>query len=212
MPELETWTIDNSAIVQQKSDRVLQLGINLGAPGDRRDAKGVTWLEFPVVAGDSPSFGIEVDGPYTTFQDHPATMTGAQTPWISASGVQGLSALRVWLKPVSPYKLGTGIPIVDASDDADEVKITPDLNVALSPYRVKLLFGMPKSVGVSTRQFSVSVQGTQITTEVELDPFKEKELVKTMERVMLGDVLELNFKPIVGVPILSGVEITKLDE
>ena len=212
MPELESWTIDNSAIVQHKSDRVLQLGINLGAPGDRRDAQGVPWLEFPVVAGDSPSLGIEVDGPYTTFQDHPATMTSAKTPWISASGVQGLSAFRVWLKPMSPSNLGTGIPIIDESDDADEVKIAPELNVALSPYRVKLYFGMPKSVGESTRQFSVSVQGTQITTEVELDPSKEIEIVKTMERVMLGDVLELNFKPIAGLPILSGVEIIKLDE
>ena len=366
MPELETWTIDNSAIVQHKSDRVLRLGINLGAPGDRRDAKGVTWLEFPVVAGDSPSLGIEVDGPYTTFQDHPATMTGAKTPWISASGVQGLSALRVSLKPVSPYSLATGIPILDASDDAeegadgetntsssdlemvvdasnqivglrfdkinvastseirtasiqftahaanteetdleiqaemigsaspleptkknissrrkssqaiiwkpaawtkadergelqrtpdlaplikeviqhpdwkpgnaialfirgkgkrvgtafagkegaaqllmnaDEVKIAQDPNVFLTPYRVKLFFGMPKSLGGATRQFSVSVQGNPITTEVELDPSKEKEIVRTMERVMLGVVLELNFKPIVGVPILSGLEI-----
>ena len=371
MPELESWTIDNAAIVQHESDRVLQLGINLGAPGDRRDAKGVTWLEFPVVAGDSPSLGIEVDGPYTTFQDHPATMTGAQTPWISASGVQGLSALRVWLKSVSPYSLATGIPIIDASDDAeegsdgetntsssdlemvldasnqivglrfdkiniastsevrsaviqftahaasteeteleihaerigsaspfeqtdknissrrkssqaviwkpapwtkadergevqrspnlaalikeviqhpdwkpgnaiallirgkgkrvatafagkegaaqlimdaDEVKIAPDPNVALTPYRVKLYFGMPKSLGGAARQFSVSVPGNPITTEVELDPSKEKEIVRTMERVMLGDVLEMNFKPIVGLPVLSGVEIMKLEE
>ena len=371
MPELETWTIDNAAVVQQKSDRVVQLGINLGAPGDRRDERGVSWIEFPVVAGDSPSLGIEIVGPYTTFQDHPATMTGAPMPWLSASGVQGLSGMRVWLKPVSPYKLKTGIPIIEASDDAeegvdgetnttssdlemvmdaskqivglrfdkiniapsseirsayiqftahaandeeteleihaemvgsalpfeqtkqnissrikssqsviwkpaawakaderaesqrtpniaplikeviqhpewkpgnavailirgkgkrvatafagkegaaqlfvdtDEIRIEPDPNVALSPYRVKLFFGLPKSVGGSTRHFSVSANGNQSSTEVKLNPSMEKELVRTMDRVLLGDVLDLSFKPIAGLPILSGVELTKLDE
>lgn len=381
MPELETWSIDNAAIVQNKSDRVVQLGINLGAPGDRRDANGVSWIEFPIVAGDSPSFGIEVEGPYTTYQDHPATMPGTKTPWISASGVQGLSSLRVWLKPVSPTKLSTGIPVIEVADDAEEgtdgvtntsssdlelvqdaskqivglrfdkiniastseirsayvqftahaaneeetelefhaemvgsaspfaptknnissrvtstqsvfwkpapwtkadergelqrtpnlaslikeviqhpewkpgsaiallirgkgkriataftagkegaaqlfvdteeVRILPDPNVARSPYRVKLFFGLPKSVGSSNRQFSVSVQDdiavakddTAATeVEVELDPSKDQELVRTLERVMLGEILELNFKPISGLPILSGVEITKLDE
>ena len=292
-------------------------------------------------------------------------------PWISASGVQGLSAMRVWLKPVSPYMLKTGIPIIEAGDDAeegadgetnttssdlemvmdaskqivglrydkinlapsseirsayiqftshaangeeteleiraemvgsalpfqqteknissrvttsqsviwkpaawkkaderaelqrtpnlaalikeviqhsdwklgnaiailisgkgkrvatafagkvgaaqliadaDEIKIEPDSNVALSPYRVKLFFGLPKSVGESTRQFSVSAKGDPRSTVVSLDPSKERELVRTIDRVMLGDVLELNFKPIAGLPILSGVELTKLDD
>ena len=372
MPELETWSIDNAAIIQDKSDRVVQLGINLGAPGDRRDANGGAWIEFPVVAGDSPSLGIEVDGPYTTFQDHPATMKGAQTPWITASGVQGLSKLQVWLKPVSPYKLITGIPIIEAGDDAEEgidgvtntsssdlemvtdkttqivglrfdklniastsdvrtayiqftaqaaseveteleiraemigsarpfeqsdrnissrvqstqrviwkpepwtkvgesgefqrtpnlaplfkevlqhpewqtgnaiaitirgsgkrvatafaagkvgaarlfvdteeIKILPDSNAVQSPYQIQLYFGLPKSVGTSFRQFSVAVQGGLQRFEVELDPSKSKELVKKIERVMLGDVLELDFTAITGIPLLSGVEITKLDE
>ena len=372
MPELETWSIDNAAIVQQKTDRVMKLGINLGAPGDRRDADGVSWIEFPIVAGDSPSFGIEVDGPYTTYQDHPATMPGAKIPWMSASGVQGLSGLRVWLKPVSPYKLRTGIPIIEAADDAEEgadgvtntsssdlelvqdsskqivglrfdkinispeseirlayvqftahaiseedteleihaeivgaappfeqtkknissrvkstqsviwkpapwtkvdereelqrtpnlatlikeviqhpewkpgnaiallirgrgkriataftagkegsaqlfvdteeVRILANPNVAKSPYRIQLYFGLPKSIGKSTHQFNVTVEGDPASTDVELDPSKGQELVRTLERVMLGEILELNFKPISGLPVLSGVEITKLDE
>ena len=96
--------------------------------------------------------------------------------------------------------------------DSDEIRIEPDPNVALSPYRVKLFFGLPKSVGGSTRHFSVSANGNQSSTEVKLDPPKENELVRTMDRVMLGDVLDLSFKPIAGLPILSGVELTKLDE
>ena len=96
--------------------------------------------------------------------------------------------------------------------DTDEIRTEPDPHVALSPYRVKLFFGLPKSVGGSTRHFSVSANGNQSLTEVKLDPSKDKELVRTMDRVMLGDVLDLSFKPIAGLPILSGVELTKLDE
>lgn len=371
MPELDTWSIDNAAIVQQSSDRVEQLGINLGAPGDRRDANGVTWFEFPVVGGDSPSFDVAIAGDYTTFQDYPASMTGAETPWISSSGVQGLTQLRVGLKPANPYKLKTGLPILEASDDAeeaadgkvdatssslemvqeeseqiigfrfdripigntseirsasiqftsnaaneeateleifaelagssapfeqatrnisartrtkqsirwnpaawtkarestelqqtpnlapliqevvrhpewkpgnaiafiiegkgkrvakafsgkegaailtadaDEVEIESDRNSPANAYRVKLIFGLPKSVGTSKRRFSVAVKGNSTSVEVELDPAKSPEVVKTIERVMLADILELNFKPESGQPILSGVEISKISE
>lgn len=371
MPELDTWSIDNAAIVQQKSDRAEKLGINLGAPGDRRDANGVSWFEFPVVAGDSPSFDVEIGGPYTTFQDFPATMAGSQTPWISASGVQGLSQLRVGLKATSPFKLKTGIPILEANDDAeegddgkidtassdlelvqdasqqiiglrfdriniasttqirsasiqftahavneeeteleifaelagsatpfeqtsknissrlrtvqsvhwkpapwtkvqesgeaqrtpnlatliqevvrhpawkpgnavafimrgkgkrvatafsgkegaaklfvdaDEVRMESDPNAPLSPYRVRLTFGLPKSVGTSARRFSITAKGNPSTLDVELDPAIATEQFRTIERVMLADELELNFVPETGMPILSGVEITKIQE
>ena len=197
MPELETWTIDNAAIIQHKSDRVVKLGINLGAPGDRRDTNGVPWLEFPVVAGDSPNLGIELSGAYKTFQDHPATMPGARTPWISASGIEGLERLRIGLKPVM---------------DADEVSVAPDPNVVRNPYRIRLFFGMPKSVANGPRRFAVSIQDASGYYEIELDPSKEKEVVRTIDRVMLGDVVVLNFHPIVGLPILSGIELTKLEE
>ena len=96
--------------------------------------------------------------------------------------------------------------------DTEEIKILPDSNAVRSPYQIQLYFGLPKSVGTSFRQFSVAVQGGLQRFEVELDPSKSKELVKKIERVMLGDVLELDFTAITGIPLLSGVEITKLDE
>jgi outer membrane protein assembly factor BamB/precorrin-6B methylase 2 len=371
MPELETWTIDNAAMIQEKSDRVENLGINLGAPGDRRDGNGVTWLEFPVVAGDSPNYRIELEGSYSTYQDHPATMPGASKPWVTASGVQGLSRLTVGLKPANPYKLSTGMPIVETEDDAeegadgatstsssdlemvtdesdqivglrfdqinvssasvirsaylqftadaanedetelvihaefsgsappfaatqknissrtitkssvpwkplpwnkvgergdpqrtpnlatliqeviqhpdwkpgnalvlairgkgkrvatafagkqgaaqlfmdaDEVDIVPDSKIAKTPYRINLFFGMPKSIADSPRRFTVSIPETQQSLDIDIDPATEREQMRTMERVLLGDTLELNFKSRSGLPILSGVEIIQLDQ
>ena len=205
MPELETWTIDNSAIVQTKSDRILNLGINLGAPGDRRDSKGVVWLEFPVVAGDSPSLGIELDGAYTTFQDHPATMPGAQMPWISASGVQGLSRLRVGLKTTNTVPANAEISIANPSVEAERA-------TEPSPYRIKMIFGLPRSVERTARRFSITINDNVDSIDIELDPSKGNEVMHTIDRVILGDALELKFKPIDGLPILSGIELTKLNE
>ena len=205
MPDLETWTIDNSAIVQYTSDRVLSLGINLGAPGDRRDSKGVVWLEFPVVAGDSPNLGIELDGEYTTFQDHPATMPGAQMPWISASGVQGLSRLRVGLKMTNTVPVNAENSIANPSVEAEQA-------TEPSPYRIKMIFGLPRSVERTARRFSITVNDNVDSIDIELDPSKGNEVMHTIDRVILGDALELKFKPIDGLPILSGIELTKLNE
>jgi len=105
-------------------------------------------------------------------------------------------------------KAGSATLIVDA----DEVKMQSDPNTPLSPYRVKLTFGLPKSVGTSTRRFSVTVAGDTPSLEVELNPAKATELVRTMERVMLADELELNFESETGLTVLSGIEITKINE
>ena len=96
--------------------------------------------------------------------------------------------------------------------DADEVSKESNPNSPTNAYRVKLVFGLPKSVGTSTRRFSVAVNGDPKALEVELDPAKATEVVKTLERVMLADTLELNFKAKTGLPILSGLQITKINE
>ena len=33
---------------------IVRLGLNLGAPGDRQDAEGTLWLDYPSVGGPSP--------------------------------------------------------------------------------------------------------------------------------------------------------------
>ena len=43
MPEAELWTFND----RQPEGLSERIGINLGAPGDRRDADGTLWLEYP---------------------------------------------------------------------------------------------------------------------------------------------------------------------
>src|SRR5213080_2766844 len=55
MPESEMWTFQGSRSV---TGPVRHVGINLGAPGDRKAADGTLWLEYPSVGGPSPSVGV----------------------------------------------------------------------------------------------------------------------------------------------------------
>ena len=53
MPEVEYWTY--GAVPEPG-----RIGINLGAPGDRRAESGTLWLEHPVVGGPSPPVPVSV--------------------------------------------------------------------------------------------------------------------------------------------------------
>jgi hypothetical protein len=120
MPEIDVWTNSNTAALDPVDGRVRQLGVNLGAPGDRRDPHGLMWLEYPAVAGDAPNLGLEFTGEPQFFQDHPTTMAGAALPWVASSGVEGLTSLRMSLKALPLHSLRTGIPVDHVDDDAKE--------------------------------------------------------------------------------------------
>ena len=120
MPEMDAWTISNTLVLDPSGGRVQQLGVNLGAPGDRRDPHGLMWLEYPAVAGDAPNLGLEFTGDYAFFQDHPTSMAGTALPWVTSSGVEKMTSLRLSLKAQPLYMLKTGIPIDHADDDAKE--------------------------------------------------------------------------------------------
>ena len=47
-----------------------RVGINFGAPGDRRTEDGTLWLDYPSVGGRSPDLPIEVEGKKHTVFSH----------------------------------------------------------------------------------------------------------------------------------------------
>lgn len=62
MPEIELWTYNAYGLAPKSPARVRRLGVNFGAPGDRRSEDGLLWIEYPVVNGTSPKVPIEVEG------------------------------------------------------------------------------------------------------------------------------------------------------
>ncbi len=59
MPDVEMWTFNPIA---SSGQRVQHLGINFGAPGDRRAEDGTLWLDFPSVGGPSPDVPLLISG------------------------------------------------------------------------------------------------------------------------------------------------------
>lgn len=122
MPDLESWTA-NAIAFDPETDEVRELGLNLGAPGDRRDEDGLLWFEYPVVGGPSPTLPVELrhlpGEEHGSYHLHSSRCQGP-LPWVGASGEEGIQSLRVRLRNLDPVRT-LAIRVADGADDAEEV-------------------------------------------------------------------------------------------
>jgi outer membrane protein assembly factor BamB len=179
MADVEMWTYAGYTDVKGVVRRV---GINLGAPGDRRADGGTLWLEHPSVAGKSPAVAVKTD-PATPalFRRHSTAVSGA-LPWVAASGATGLSSLTVTLDP-----------------EAREGRL----------YTVRLHFLEPDDLAPGRRVFHVSLQGREALRG--LDVVREaggprRAVVKEFSGVRVRRDLVVALLPVAGEPVLCGVE------
>ncbi|MEX0938706.1 MAG: PQQ-binding-like beta-propeller repeat protein [Pirellulales bacterium] len=120
MPDVEMWTYSKLADGAEPGTPVERVGVNFGAPGDRRDEGGTLWIEYPSVGGDSPEIHVQVDGPgHDYFRNHAMTVTGGQLPWVAASGVTNVRSvvIRPQLRATSD---GPGHAVAAEEDDTEE--------------------------------------------------------------------------------------------
>jgi PQQ-like domain/Malectin domain len=91
--EYEQWTVWGPG----KPQAIQRLGINLGAPGDRVTDSGTLWLDYPVVGGPSPELAVTVEPENATpFYHHSLWIEGGiGWPWVAASGLTGVSSVRI---------------------------------------------------------------------------------------------------------------------
>ncbi|MBT7066369.1 MAG: PQQ-binding-like beta-propeller repeat protein, partial [Verrucomicrobia bacterium] len=87
MPQAEMWTFGGT-------ETTGRIGINFGAPGDRRDQDGTLWTDFPSVGGEDVKRSITADGG-TYYRHHSALFAGSSHPWVAASGVEGVKSVTV---------------------------------------------------------------------------------------------------------------------
>ncbi|MCZ6792499.1 MAG: malectin domain-containing carbohydrate-binding protein, partial [Planctomycetota bacterium] len=116
-PDAEMWTFNH---FPHDGRPVRRVGINFGAPGDRRDADGTLWLDYPSVGGESPDIPVEIvrdpdgaagsgdgkdaDGKkLRTVRYHASAIEAADLDWVGASAVE-LSG-EVALKLISPHRV-----------------------------------------------------------------------------------------------------------
>lgn len=125
MPEMEMWTYSQIGAEAEAGAQLQRVGINFGAPGDRRSEDGILWLDHPSVGGQSPGVEVALEGEGVDyFRRHSAMVSGAGLPWVNASGVSG--ATRITIVPrtadaASQSASGAFVfPARDAADTAEE--------------------------------------------------------------------------------------------
>jgi outer membrane protein assembly factor BamB len=166
MPDAEEWTFYGKTGTKRIVQRV---GINFGAPGDRKAPDGTLWLEYPSVGGASPAVPLHVAGTKLEyFRHHQSTISG-ELPWAAASGVVGVESVAISLLPQE----------------------LPDRY-----YTVRLHFAEPDDLKAGDRVFDVRLQGRRVLDQ--FDIVKEaggprKVLVKEFRHVLVDDELRLTF-------------------
>jgi len=98
----EQWATWGAQSKDELRGKIERIGLNLGAPGDRKTRDGTLWLDHPNVGGPSPEIEVETE-PATpeTFYRHSLWMAGGEGwPWVASSGMKDLSRLTLrGLKP-----------------------------------------------------------------------------------------------------------------
>ena len=184
--DAEMWTFFGARDVKGIVKRV---GVNLGAPGNRKADDGTLWLEYPTVGGPSPRLEITtVPAKPETFRRHTSQVTGAGPSWVGASGVRGLEKLTIRLGP-----------------DGSKPR----------PYTVRLHFAEPdKECAAGDRVFDVALQGKTVLRDFDIVAEAGAPLrgvVKEFKGVMVSKELTVKLTPSesarVSAAVLCGVEI-----
>lgn len=93
MPEdFEQWATWGAVPKAALHGKIQRIGINFGAPGDRKTRDGTLWLDYPSVGGPSPEIELktEPEKPEFFYQHSLWMKKGEGWPWVAASGVHGL--------------------------------------------------------------------------------------------------------------------------
>jgi outer membrane protein assembly factor BamB len=189
-PQMELWTFNDFPWDGQPIRRV---GINFGAPGDRRSDDGTLWLDHPSVGGPSPDIPVKLEpAEVQTFRHHssfvrvPADSPGY--PWVAASGMEGVRRVTLTLAEGRP---------------------------PARKYTVRLHFVENQDVKAGERVFRVAVQGEELPAPVDIagQAGQRTALVKQLTGIEATNELSITLTPLDRTPnakpVLCGVEVVE---
>jgi outer membrane protein assembly factor BamB len=182
MPDVETWTFNDFKVEDRPIERV---GINLGAPGDRRADNGTLWLDYPVGQSPSPDIQVTVAPEDVNWRLHHSSRFTGEQAWVAASYGEGVTSVTIPLAP-----------------NAEKPR----------PFTVRLFFAEPESMDTGKRVFDVALQGDTVLAD--LDIAREagaprKSVIREFKGVLVKDRLVVTLSPsdsAAAPPILCGVE------
>jgi len=173
---------------------VKRLGINFGAPGDRKNAKGELWLSYPrphrgrLVLELKVNAKVDKKGGYYNRSSDFLKLAGTNDAWIYASGCRGISECT--------------IPLLGKKDKPRK-------------YTVRLHFAEPDSLAAGKRVVNISLQGKPCLKQFDIAKAaggQDKAVVKEFTGIEVTSSLKIKLEGIDAgadkkhVPVLSGIE------
>ena len=96
MPEAEMWTFTT---YKNDDKDVSDLGLNFGAPGDRRAKDGAYWIDYPSVGGPSPDARVKLSGKDLRYRRiHSSLIEAGALPWVASSVLEGEAEIIIPLR------------------------------------------------------------------------------------------------------------------
>jgi hypothetical protein len=181
MPDVEMWTFNH---LTYSGKPVRRVGINFGAPGDRRADNATLWIEHPSVGGTSPVIPIDItpaNHRYTRY--HATHVSGPGLDWVAASGIEGAEEIKIQLA-------------ADATQDRN--------------YTVRLHFADTAQHEPGRRVFDVALNGRNVLTDFDIVRDADgpnRSLVKTFADIAADTELRITLTAKTGKTLLGGVEI-----
>ena len=180
MPEThEQWAAWGEDSITTNSIR--RIGLNFGAPGDRKTRAGTLWLDYPSVGGPSPQIQVETSPPSLAchYRNSLWMKPGQSPPWIAASTVEGLQEIRLHdLKP--------------------------------GRYTVRLHFAETRNAKAGERRQSVWLQGTPVLRNFDIHATAQAPmtgLVREFKTKVEDGSLHLKLTATRGDSLISGLEL-----
>ena len=192
------WSIYSSVGAQTP---VRHMAINLGAPGDRRDAYGTVWLSWPrYSAYQETSLDIKLDlqpefsgdGGFRSVNEDAIRPKGTQTPWLYSSLAEGLTKLT--------------LPLLSHEDEP-------------AMYHVKLHFADTRKQEAGDAKpmpstFSVKLNGQPALQELTLSRSDDANdvIVREVSNVRVTDTLTIELERLQGTTLLNAIEVVRAEQ
>jgi len=226
MPQVELWTYNLAGLDMPPGRRIVRVGVNLGAPGDRLDDGGTLWLDHPAGQGLSPHLPVTVTpADAVPFRRHASAVAGNGPVWVVASGMHGIESIQIGLQTIRTNAIQSSS---SDSDDEDDNSRSDGKNkstaIAVSPgpsptplmpanYTIRLFFMEPDLIAPGQRVFDVLLQGRVVLKAFDVlraAGAPNHGVVREFKGVCIADDLEIRFRKAPSSKlgsILSGVEI-----
>ncbi len=183
MPEShEQWSAWGDDKIEPAS--IQRIGLNLGAPGDRKTRAGTLWLDYPSIGGPSPKIRVETKPKDPLYRyRHTNWMHASEAwPWVAASTVQGLEELTL-------HDLKPGI------------------------YTVQLYFAEVDDLKPEQRLQNISLQGQQVLSQFDILTEAKQQMTgitRQFDNIKIDGSLTLNLEATAGESLISGIELIRV--